>query len=669
MRAKATSSLVLTLALFFTALQANAATPPKPGAACSKVSSTQIYKGKKYTCIKSGKKLIWNKGVAVAKTQPTPTPTPTPSPTATPTPSPTPTLTPTPTSSPTPTITSSPLPKAEDLKPGLVRADYQGYFDDNLDWFSNRNPDKISISDYVDIQTGIGDYFSVQWTGYFIPNESGPWVFSSTSDDGSGVWIGKSAIGAVPTTIAALSAPGIHGPYTVTKQLKLEKDKLYPLRILFGDKTNWAQMTLAVKAPSSTLIITNLKGLVWHSPISSELNSGIDPDFAVKRFSDDQSRGNEELPKVTPASELDSINLCKLRNTWTSGGNGRGFPRSPARLQTSGTIKGMVLFVEFNDVLGKNDIVRRFDEYTTNFRAFYKAQSYGKLNIEMNYFPQYIRIYKNSSSYGMQTHNGGNPWPYLKDALAAADPVVDFSRIDFVVVIPPVETDQIVYGPAFPLALGDDQLRTNEKVILNATVAGRDSMLNPYRSFWWLSHEVGHLFGLEHQYTWENVNYSSLLRAIWDVMDTGDMAPELLAWHRFLLDWLDESSMRCLNRDSRVGTESIHFLAPIESQNAGVKSVMIRLNEYEAIMLEARRNLGFDRISEFDEGVIAYKINVRDVGSTQEVMPITNLPFVKGSTITGNLVPGDLVVDSTVEIKVLKSTDTGYFIKVTMLKP
>ena len=85
MRAKATSSLVLTLALFFSALQAYAATPPKPGAACSKVSSTQIYKGKKYTCIKSGKKLVWNKGVAVANKQPTltPSPTPTPSPTAT----------------------------------------------------------------------------------------------------------------------------------------------------------------------------------------------------------------------------------------------------------------------------------------------------------------------------------------------------------------------------------------------------------------------------------------------------------------------------------------------------------------------------------------------------------------------------------------------------------
>ena len=75
------------------------ATPPKAGALCSKAGITKNYNGKKYTCIKSGKKLVWNKGVriTVVKPTPTPTPTPTPPPTPTPTPPPTPTPTPTPT--------------------------------------------------------------------------------------------------------------------------------------------------------------------------------------------------------------------------------------------------------------------------------------------------------------------------------------------------------------------------------------------------------------------------------------------------------------------------------------------------------------------------------------------------------------------------------------------
>ena len=46
-----------------------------PGTKCSKAGSTAISAGKKYTCIKSGKKLVWNKGAVIATPTPTPTPT------------------------------------------------------------------------------------------------------------------------------------------------------------------------------------------------------------------------------------------------------------------------------------------------------------------------------------------------------------------------------------------------------------------------------------------------------------------------------------------------------------------------------------------------------------------------------------------------------------------
>jgi hypothetical protein len=53
----------------------------KPGGACSKLKATTISNGYKYTCIKSGKKLIWSKGVKVVKATPTPAPSATPTPT------------------------------------------------------------------------------------------------------------------------------------------------------------------------------------------------------------------------------------------------------------------------------------------------------------------------------------------------------------------------------------------------------------------------------------------------------------------------------------------------------------------------------------------------------------------------------------------------------------
>jgi hypothetical protein len=92
-------------------LSASAANLPKFGASCAKlgVGKTQTYKGLKYTCIKSGKKLVWSKGVPVTKPQPTQTSSPSPTISMTPTATPTPTLT----STPTPTPTQKPLSISE----------------------------------------------------------------------------------------------------------------------------------------------------------------------------------------------------------------------------------------------------------------------------------------------------------------------------------------------------------------------------------------------------------------------------------------------------------------------------------------------------------------------------------------------------------------------------
>ena len=71
------------------------AATPKAGAKCSKLGTTTIAAGKKFTCIKTGSKTVWNKGVTIKKPAPTnptaigdpigavggtPTPTPTPTP-------------------------------------------------------------------------------------------------------------------------------------------------------------------------------------------------------------------------------------------------------------------------------------------------------------------------------------------------------------------------------------------------------------------------------------------------------------------------------------------------------------------------------------------------------------------------------------------------------------
>ena len=50
------------------------AAAPKAGSKCTKAGQTSTSAGIKYTCVKSGKKLVWNKGVALKKSEPAPAP-------------------------------------------------------------------------------------------------------------------------------------------------------------------------------------------------------------------------------------------------------------------------------------------------------------------------------------------------------------------------------------------------------------------------------------------------------------------------------------------------------------------------------------------------------------------------------------------------------------------
>ena len=65
---KKSCTLFLAVLLLTTLPISSSSAAVKAGAKCSKAGATSTVSGKKYTCIKSGKKLVWNKGVTVKKT-------------------------------------------------------------------------------------------------------------------------------------------------------------------------------------------------------------------------------------------------------------------------------------------------------------------------------------------------------------------------------------------------------------------------------------------------------------------------------------------------------------------------------------------------------------------------------------------------------------------------
>ena len=100
---------ILSALLAVTYIPSIAASPPKTGQACSKMGLVQTYKGKKFSCIKSGKKLVWNKGIPLTSNKSAASASPT--------------IAPLPSAS--PSIAASPAPSSPSVSPKATQTSVQ----------------------------------------------------------------------------------------------------------------------------------------------------------------------------------------------------------------------------------------------------------------------------------------------------------------------------------------------------------------------------------------------------------------------------------------------------------------------------------------------------------------------------------------------------------------
>ena len=112
-------SIVAIFALAAASLLPNCSYAAIPGSKCLKIGLTKVVALKKYTCIKTGKNLVWDKGkILQAKASPSPSATPSPSPSASSSPSATPSPTAIATPSPTPSAPAASIAGDKCLKQG-----------------------------------------------------------------------------------------------------------------------------------------------------------------------------------------------------------------------------------------------------------------------------------------------------------------------------------------------------------------------------------------------------------------------------------------------------------------------------------------------------------------------------------------------------------------------
>ena len=169
---------------------------------------------------------------------------------------------------PAPPITGSLIPTG----PGLYRTSYTGYFADDPNWFDTATP--ISGGPDVGVielgfATGSGNFFSIEWEGYFKPLYTERYTFILESDDASYLWMSGSATASLMTTSSALiNNGGVHGIVLVTGSINLTSGSYVPMKIQFGEAGGGEILTMSFYSPS-TPTASNFTGYTLYNTSSN----------------------------------------------------------------------------------------------------------------------------------------------------------------------------------------------------------------------------------------------------------------------------------------------------------------------------------------------------------------------------------------------------------------
>ena len=360
---------------------------------------------------------------------------------------------------------------------------------------------------------------------------------------------------------------------------------------------------------------------------------------------------------ATEAKTIDSCKLAKVVQEPLTA----GFPREASLIPSTGKVRNLFLFVDFPDNPSKSSSKKFADNYFTTAKKFLEDISYGKMIPELTVSSKVFRINKNSSSYKLFNDGQGDFQGLAQDALNAADNDIDFSKFDLVTIVPPANTKQIKTAGA--LTGGSELLKTKDRNFSSAIGIGGNKLSNfnePGFGWSFYAHEFGHVLGITHPFKYVEGKPGP----IWDLMGNGGTSvPEFIGWHRFILNWLGEKEIVCLSKDSKGIV--VQALKPLNSKEPGKKLLITPLSATQALVVEARRQSTFDKLTPNETGVLVYLVDVTKGDDQGIITIISSKKTTKDTQILGSLKPGEKVSYKGITIQVVSSNKSGDTIKVS----
>nr|WP_168501048.1 M6 family metalloprotease domain-containing protein [Streptomyces sp. RLB1-33]QIY76967.1 M6 family metalloprotease domain-containing protein [Streptomyces sp. RLB1-33] len=208
-------------------------------------------------------------------------------------------------------------------------------------------------------------------------------------------------------------------------------------------------------------------------------------------------------------------------------------------------LDAVLVYLSFPDSRPRTTPAELTADYFPATSQFFERASYGKFTLRPHPQRDWIRMPHTSTSYAIKRDwNAARRGDYLRDAVAAADRQVDFSRYDIVYFVadpdaPGVDSDATkVVNLDTPIEADGKDIR---RVVTVFEKHPPDHLV--------LAHETGHVFDLPdlyHRPTDGKGEWDTYV-GDWDLMGSQfGLAPDLFGWHKWKLGWLETRQVACL---------------------------------------------------------------------------------------------------------------------------
>ena len=303
---------------------------------------------------------------------------------------------------------------------------------------------------------------------------------------------------------------------------------------------------------------------------------------------------------TTPKSELLSTESCKVRKT--NNGPMLGFSSQQANLTPYSKAKFQVVPIETTDYKTSSTPKKDYGHYFELLESWVKNNSDNGSSFEIRIPDKYIAFNKSLKDYkNIDTHNRPTPegQQFHKDLITAADPFINFSGNDLIIVVVPPQVDQYLLG-------------TNPWGTQVTTQEGsfwRFLTITPF--------DFANGWGPNSGFIGPQLLLHEMHHAYFDFGDHGDgmggwglmslpSVTDLLGWDKYLAGYYSDQQIRCLP-----SAKSISLLTPNVAKSQNEKLAVIPISSSKIIVIESVRVGGFNyKLPKSSEGVLVYEINI-----------------------------------------------------------